>query len=106
MAYQVLETLHQLHDGYRRVFRVAGMELLLIQEEGGTFLLRNRCPHMAAPLHRSTVFGGIIRCPTHGIEFDLRSGQALNAPGGCAPLERIPIAYEGNTLGVDLGGAV
>lgn len=103
MAYQALEILHQLYDGYRRVFRVAGRELLLLQEEGRTYLLTNRCPHMDAPLHKASVAGDVLRCPVHGIEFDLRSGQALNAPGGCVgPLAFVPVVYEGNTLGVDL----
>ncbi len=103
MAYQALETLHQLYDGYRRVYRLAGQELLLLQEEGRTYLLVNRCPHMEAPLHKASVQGEVLRCPVHGIEFDLQSGQALNGPEGCVgPLAFVPIVYEGNTLGVDL----
>lgn len=103
MAYQTLVPLHQLHDGYRRGFRVAGRDLLLLQEAGQVSLLVNRCPHMQAPLDRATIDQGVLRCPVHGIEFDLRSGQALNAPGGCVgPLEFVPVVYQGNSLGVEL----
>lgn len=103
MAYQALVPLHQLYDGYRRVFRVAGQDFLLLQEAGRVNLLVNRCPHMQAPLDRATIDRGALRCPVHGIEFDLRSGQALNAPGGCVgPLEFVPLVYQGNSLGVEL----
>jgi len=103
MAYQALVPLHQLHDGYRRSFRVAGRELLLLQEAGQVRLLVNRCPHMQAPLDRASCDRGVLRCPVHGIEFDLHGGQALNAPGGSVgPLELVPIVYEGNSLGVEL----
>ena len=103
MAYQPLVPLHQLHDGYRRSFCVAGRELLLLQEAGQVSLLVNRCPHMQAPLDKATLHQGVLRCPVHGIEFELRGGRALNAPGGCVgPLELVSIIYQGNSLGVEL----
>jgi len=103
MAYQALVALHQLHDGYRQSFRVAGRDLLLLQEAGQVRLLVNRCPHMQAPLDRASIHRGLLRCPAHGIEFELRSGQALNVPGACVgPLEFVPIVYQGNSLGVEL----
>src|SRR5690606_5258154 len=104
MAFTPLEKLHALHDGYRRTFRIAGQELLLIQEEGQVALLANRCPHMDAPLHKGTVDNGVLRCPVHCIEFDLRTGQAQGSAAACvAPLTFYPIAYEGNLLGIEVG---
>lgn len=101
--YQALTALHQLHDGYRQVFRIQGRELLLLQEDGLPRLLVNRCPHMDAPLHRASVEQGVLRCPAHGLSFDLASGRCLNGPAGCVgPLEQVPLVYEGNTLGLDL----
>lgn len=44
MAYVALAKLHQLYDGYRQALRVAGRELLLLQEEGRLYLIANRCP--------------------------------------------------------------
>jgi len=102
MAYQPLVKLHQLHDGFRRSFRLAGREFLLLQEDGRVSLLVNRCPHMEASLDKASVHQGVLRCPVHGIEFDLHSGRALNAPGDCVgPLAFVPIVYQGNSLGVD-----
>ncbi len=103
MAFHALEKLHQLHDGYCRAFSVAGKKLLLIQNEGKTYLLENRCPHMDAPLERATFSANRLRCPVHGIEFDLPSGGALGSLAGCIDnLARFNLEYDGNTIGVQL----
>lgn len=103
MAYVALEKLHQLHDGYRRPLRLAGRELLLLQEEGKVYLIANRCPHMDAPLHKASIHNHVLRCPLHGIEFDLRDGRAQGNAASCVGgLEYIPLVYDGNTLGVDV----
>ena len=96
MTFFALEKLHRLHDGYVRPFTVAGRNILLVQSEGEPFILENRCPHMDAPLTYGTVTQGRIRCPLHGIEFDLRTGR-----GTCTKLlQGFPVIYDGNQLGV------
>lgn len=103
MTFIVLEKLHQLYDGYKRPVRVMGRELLLLQEEGKLYLIANRRPHMEAPLHTASVCQHILRCPLHGIEFDLRSGLPVGAAATMVnSLEFFPLVYEGNTVGVDL----
>ncbi len=100
MAYLALEKLHQLSEGYRRQFRVAGEDLLLLVDNGKTYLLKNRCPHLGLSLARATLSVEGLRCPGHGIVFNLVDGCAVNA-GDCPDrLEFVPIAYEGSTLGV------
>ena len=103
MAYHALEKLHQLHDGYRKVFRVGHTEVLLLQEEGKTYLIENRCPHMDAPLQFGRISAGCIRCPMHGISFELRSGQCSPpVPAPVPPLKVFTPIYEGNTIGMQV----
>jgi len=98
MAFYPLEKLHRLHDGYLNPFRIEGRDLLLVQSDGVAFVIENRCPHMDAPLTYASVTKGRIRCPLHGIEFDLRTGR-----GSCSKsLQSLPVIYEGNQLGVEL----
>ena len=101
MAFYPLEKLLNLYDGYRQAFSVAGQSLLLVQENNRRVLIHNRCPHQNAPLTQATIVGEKIRCPHHGIQFDLISGQSDTSacPNG---LEFLPLAYDGNTVGVDL----
>ncbi|MAZ87737.1 MAG: rieske [Cellvibrionaceae bacterium] len=96
-----LERLHLLFDGYQRAFKVGSVELLLIQEAEQVYLIENRCPHMDAPLTFASVRGDVIRCPMHGIEFNLKTG-AGNTPAPLAPIKTYVPIYEGNMIGIDV----
>lgn len=105
MAFHRLEKLINLYDGYRRVFQVDGLSLLLIQQDGQRWLLRNRCPHKDFPLHTGSLHGTRLRCAYHALEFDLaQGGRCLQFPRQrCA--EMFDLAYEGSDVGVDLPDA-
>jgi len=95
-----LERLMNLYDGYQRGFTVNGHSLLLVQDNGRCYLLRNTCPHQQAPLTHATMNNGYLRCPAHGMEFNLMTGKSQ---GECSQeLQFIAIAYEGNQLGVEI----
>lgn len=98
MPFQALEKLIHLREGYRRVFRVDGRELLLIVTEDQPHLLQRHCPHMGQALDQATINDGKLVCPRHGFSFDLRSGRCDQE---CKPLNRVPLRYHGNTIGID-----
>ena len=101
MAFHALEKLMFLEDGYRREFVIDGIPLLLLQEDGQRYLIRNQCPHRGTPLTRGDVRGGSIRCPQHAWTFNLADGSCrLPGPGPC--LTRYQLVCEGNQIGVDL----
>lgn len=102
MAFHRLEKLVNLHDGYRQVFRIEGIQLLLIQENGQRYLLRNMCPHKAFPLHNGTMTGTRLRCAYHAMEFDLaREGRCVQHP--LQPgVKMYALVYEGADAGVNL----
>lgn len=100
MAFVALEKLHQLHDGYRKAINIAGKHLLLIQEDGQVRLIKNACPHANAPLTYATYGNGCLRCPVHGIEFDLKTGRSLS-PACLNGLQFFSLIYEGNQIGID-----
>lgn len=88
-----------LQDGYRRAFRTAFGEVLLIHENGQSLLIDRHCPHAGQALDRAPISDGCITCPLHGIRFSLSSGHP-HTPA-CAALRVHAIAYEGNSLGID-----
>lgn len=96
MAFIALEKLHNLYDGYRQSFQVAGRNLLLFQTEGQIYLIENRCPHAGSSLSHSRITGNYLRCNQHGIEFDLSSGRSSQCGG---QLVKYPVIYEGISLG-------
>lgn len=95
-----LEKLHLLHDGYQKAIKIGRRDLLLLQDEGRLYLIENRCPHMDAPLTFASVRSGVIRCPMHGIEFNLQTGEG-RTPAPLSPIETFTPVYEGNVVGVD-----
>jgi len=82
--------------GERRIVEVAGRSIGIFNVGGEFFALRNRCPHQGGPLctgrlsgflesavpgeYRYSRPGEILRCPWHGWEFDVRTGQSWVDP--------------------------
>ena len=82
--------------GGNKVVSVGGREIVIFHANGEFFALLNRCPHEGAPLShavcvahlhssepgefkRSRV-GELLRCPWHGWEYDMRTGQSYCDP--------------------------
>jgi len=96
MAQYVVATVEEIPPGERKIVEVAGRSIGIFNLGGEFFALRNRCPHQGGPLCSGTVgglivasspgayeysrAGEIIRCPWHGWEFDIRTGQSWFDP--------------------------
>ncbi|MCV6614075.1 MAG: Rieske 2Fe-2S domain-containing protein [Cellvibrionaceae bacterium] len=100
MAFYPLSKLHRLVDGLRECHRVAGRDILLLQVDGYTHLLDARCPHAGQSLVNGSCDGQSLRCPAHGLAFDLRSDRCIEQPH--FTLKRYLPVYHGDTLGVEL----
>ena len=75
---------------------VAGREIGIFNLDGAYFALANRCPHAGGPLcggkivalvqsdgpgsYRLARHQEFLRCPWHGWEFDIRTGQSWCDP--------------------------
>lgn len=96
MAKHVVARTSDIEPGSRRAVTVKGRPIVVFNLEGEFFALLNRCPHQSAELSRGitagvTVSDGpglaecirsgeFIRCPWHGWEFDIRTGQSWCSP--------------------------
>jgi len=67
---------------------IGSRSVLVFRTEEGVFVVEDKCSHMGFPLRGGELVGVRIRCPEHGAEFDLRSGEPL-----CAPATRPVRAY-------------
>ena len=79
--------------GVFRIFELGGLSVGVVHSRSGWYAVRNRCPHMLAPICRGTLTGTMIpagpdemrwgmegrvlRCPWHGWEYDLETGRSL-----------------------------
>jgi nitrite reductase/ring-hydroxylating ferredoxin subunit len=99
----LLEKLINLHDGYRRTFKIDERQLLLIQDGAELYLLEAFCPHRGHPLADATIHHNHIRCPLHGYQFALRDGAVRAASEEpCRALRRYDVVYRDTDLGVML----
>ena len=96
MTRHVLAHMTDIADGGAKRFEVAGRPIALFRQGEEFFALLDKCPHQGAPLcagrrvgvaeaarpgdYQLTRKGEMLRCPWHGWEFDLRTGQSWCDP--------------------------
>ena len=57
-----------------------GRALCVTRTADGWGVLDNRCPHQGGPLGEGSIEKGMLRCPWHCWEFDIRTGQSWCDP--------------------------
>ncbi len=114
MSKHVVAAVADLPPGSRKLLTIRGRPIAVFNLGGEFFGLFNRCPHQGGSLcegiatavvtadrpgeYRMSRHGEIIRCPWHGWEFDIRTGQSWCEPERIST-RQYPVAVE---HGVDL----
>ena len=96
MTKHVVGRVDEIPPGERKIVEIEGRSIGVFNVGGEFYALRNTCPHQSGPLceGRLTGFlmarvpgeysytrrGEIIRCPWHGWEFDVKTGQSWFDP--------------------------
>ncbi|MFK5894760.1 MAG: Rieske 2Fe-2S domain-containing protein [Pseudomonadota bacterium] len=94
----------KLFNGFRQVFSVNDIKLLLIHINDKTYLLENKCGHFGVALDNAIIeqhqLKDIIICAQHGISFDLSTGQVVNRPWeSCDPIKILECVLEEDSIG-------
>ncbi len=81
--------------------RVAGLDLLVVWNEGDVVACDRACPHEQADLGLGQVRAGRLHCPRHAASFDLRDGTISSGWPGL-PLRLYParVTAEGISIKV------
>lgn len=66
--------------GGRAWLRLPGLCIALFSVDGRFHAIDDSCPHQGASLAGGKVEGGSVRCPAHGLRFDLATGCMLQSP--------------------------
>ncbi len=96
MSKHIVAKVYDIPVGKRKIVEVNGRSIGIFNINGQFFAIRNRCPHEGAELCTGTVTGlrqsntpgdyqwdregEIVRCPWHGWEFDIKTGQSWFDP--------------------------
>jgi 3-phenylpropionate/trans-cinnamate dioxygenase ferredoxin subunit len=98
MPKHIVSTVAGLPPGSRKLVEIAGRSIGVFNLGGEFFAIRNLCPHQGAALCTGKLgsavtspgpghyevgrMGEILRCPWHGWEYDVRTGQSWFDPKG------------------------
>ena len=95
MAKHVVGSVGSMPPGTQHRVEVAGRAIAIFNVGGSYRALRDVCPHQGAALSAGTVIGSVeaerageyefcaarrVRCPWHGWEYDLETGQSSYDP--------------------------
>jgi nitrite reductase/ring-hydroxylating ferredoxin subunit/uncharacterized membrane protein len=58
----------------------AGVEIVLVREQGSLYALLERCAHQGGPLHEGRIEDGCVVCPWHSSRYRLSDGVAQSGP--------------------------
>lgn len=78
-----VEAVDELAPGQRKLTFVGGRSVVLFNVEGTIHAIDNACPHNGASLASGQLDGNVLRCPAHGLRFDLTTGCMPGAAGLC-----------------------
>jgi len=74
----LVASIEDLPEGRAIAVDVGRRRLAIFRYQGEIFALDETCPHRGGPLHQGDVESGVVLCPWHQWQFDLRTG--------CSPL--------------------
>ena len=114
MPKYVVAPVEDIPPGGRKLFEVRGRPIVIFNLDGEYFGMLDRCPHQGGSLCDGQLIGlvessqpgeynfsrqnEIVRCPWHGWEFDIRTGQSM-----CEPDRIKATQYD---VGVEAGAVV
>jgi 3-phenylpropionate/trans-cinnamate dioxygenase ferredoxin subunit len=90
----------ELAPGQRKLAFIDGRSIVLFNIDGTLHALDNACPHNGASLAGGQLEGCMLRCPAHGLRFDVRTG-CMAAPGGLS-VTTFPVAIVDSKMVVSL----
>ncbi len=75
MAFVKIARTEDVPPGQTRFYVVEGRPLVLARWEGHVYALSGLCPHKWKPLSGARIWGGLLTCPWHNFQYDLRTGE-------------------------------
>jgi nitrite reductase (NADH) small subunit len=84
-----------------RLIATVGDQTVVVFDVGGSLVaIPAECPHAGGPLCQGERAGGVLSCPWHGYNFDLRTGACED--DDALRLERYEVRIEGDDILVKL----
>jgi len=108
MEYIKALELSELPVGQKKIVKLQGKAILLVNDNGTVYALNNKCPHLGGSLGDGELLGSMITCPRHGSSYEVITGKNVgSARIGILRIpvkdaETYPVKVEGNDILVGL----
>jgi 3-phenylpropionate/trans-cinnamate dioxygenase ferredoxin subunit len=95
--------LDELPPGAVKIVRAGELALGVYNLNGELLAIEDRCSHDDGPLCEGDwdPDEGVVICPRHGANFDLRTGEPLTLPA-YEPVETFPVRVDAGIVKVDV----
>ena len=84
-----------------KMVEVAGVSIAVFNVGGSYYAIENTCPHRGGPLAEGTLAGGVVTCPLHGAQFDVKTGSVLGPPAPVG-VKSFPVRVTGDEVEVEV----
>ena len=91
----------QVPDNHLRVLELGDINLLLCNVAGTIYAFQNACAEGKLPLEQSLLEDGVLTCPCHGFQFDVRQKGRCQTDAELR-LEALPMRVENEIVKVAL----
>lgn len=92
----------EIADGRSKEVVAGGNDIALFRQGDEYFAVANECSHYGAPLCGGYVKDKTVRCPWHGWQFNLQTGECISAPG--CDIEAFQVKVEDGEVKVAVSG--
>lgn len=89
MEYIPVATLEEIPSGQTKMVQVGQCSILMIHAEGTFYAVQGWCAHQQFPLTNAEIWRGVLDCPWHHFQYDIRTGENLY-PKCVYPLAAVP----------------
>lgn len=93
-------SLSELAPGSAKAVEVGGKTIALFNVEGSVYALDNTCLHQGGPLGEGELMGGVVICPWHQWEYNVRTGELVG--DSSVKVATYPVRVEGNDIKVSV----
>jgi len=101
--FQKVASASDIPAGEMTVVEVNGEEVAIANIDGEFFCFSNSCTHRGGPLGEGLLLdGGIVECPFHAGQFNVRTGEVVAAPP-TEPIATYPVQVDGDDISVAVG---
>lgn len=73
-----------LADSGMLSFEIGSKRIAIYRVEDGIYATDNICSHAFALLTDGWLEDGLVECPLHGAQFDVKTGEAVRGPADCS----------------------